>query len=101
MREARYFLNKKVPEEHLDELGFTEVVSSSIIRNENKNNFMQGYKTYSGLVVVFLGWLGVGDFVSEEKVGEIINLTVQLVGLIVAVYGNIKAHRQIAKLGGY
>lgn len=62
---------------------------------------MQGYKTYAGLVIVFLGWLGLGDIVSSEQVGDIINLVTQLIGIVVAVYGNYKAHREITALGGY
>ena len=82
---------------------FSEVVGDEIISGKLKSNNMnlQGKKTYLGLVVIFLGWLGIGDWISEEQVGEAINLIVQLVGIVVAVYGNHKAHKQIAKLGGY
>ena len=62
---------------------------------------MQGYKTYTGLVIVFLGWLGIGDLVSEQQTGEVIDLTTQLVGLGIAIYGNYKSHRELKALGGY
>ena len=62
---------------------------------------MQGYKTYVGLIIIFLGWLGIGDIVSEEQVSEFLNLAVQLVGIVLAVYGNYKAHREIKAVGGY
>ena len=67
----------------------------------NKNKFMQGYKTWSGLLIIFLGWFGLGDLISEDKASEIINAILELGGLLVAIWGNYKAHKQIEKLGGY
>jgi len=62
---------------------------------------MQGYKTYTGLVIVFLGWLGIGDLVSEQQAGEVIDLVTQLVGLGIAIYGNYGVHRELKAKGGY
>lgn len=65
-----------------------------------KNN-MNGYKTYIGLIITILGWCGFGEVVSKDQLGVFIDLIVQAVGIIVAVYGNYKAHKKIDELGGY
>lgn len=79
----------------------TEVIGSvNLLDNKNKK-YMQGYKTSAGLIIIALGWLGLGDIISQDKVAEFINLGVQLVGILLATYGNYKAHKQIDKLGGY
>lgn len=62
---------------------------------------MQGYKTWTGLIIAFLGLFGWGDLISEEQTGELINLVTQFIGLILAIYGNYKAHREIKAMGGY
>jgi len=62
---------------------------------------MQGYKTYTGLLLAFLGILGWGDVISSDQVANFANAWSQLLGIILAVYGNYKAHREIKALGGY
>ena len=62
---------------------------------------MQGYKTWVGLIVAFLGFFGWSDLISEGQLSELTNLTTQIVGLILAVYGNYHSHREIKALGGY
>lgn len=62
---------------------------------------MQGYKTYTGLLLTFLGFLGFGDLISEDQVAELVNIVTQLIGIGLAVYGNYKAHREIKAMGGY
>ena len=62
---------------------------------------MQGYKTYVGLIMIILGWFGVGDWITESQVGEITNVVVQLVGMVIALYGNYRSHHEIKALGGY
>lgn len=62
---------------------------------------MNGYKTWSGLLILFLGMLGWGDLISETQVADLVNGLTQLVGLTLSVYGNYKAHREIKAMGGY
>lgn len=62
---------------------------------------MKGYRTLAGLILIIVGWLGLGEFVTEAQIGEFVDLAVQLVGILVAIYGNYKAHREIKALGGY
>ena len=60
---------------------------------------MQGYKTWAGLVLTLLGTLGAFDAlgVTQESVSQIIDVAVQLVGLLIAAYGNYDAHRRLAE----
>ena len=62
---------------------------------------MQGYKTWTGIALAVLGLLGWGDLISSDQTAELTNLVTQLVGLVLAVVGNYKAHREIKSLGGY
>lgn len=62
---------------------------------------MQGYKTWIGLLMIILGWLGFGEYVSETQAGTAVDAFIQLVGVIVAVYGNYNSHREIKAMGGY
>ena len=62
---------------------------------------MQGYKTLTGLLLTFLGFLGWGDLISSDQVAEITNAVTQLVGIVLAIYGNYRSHRELKALGGY
>lgn len=55
------------------------------------NNFLEGKKTYIGIIVVIIGWLGFGDLVTEDNVGLIVDNVIQLIGIIVTIYGRYKA----------
>ncbi len=66
-----------------------------------KREFMQGYRTITGLVVIILGFLGLGEFISETQVGTFIDLLFQMIGIILAIYGNHKVHRELKVRGGY
>jgi len=62
---------------------------------------MQGYKTWSGLLLVVAGAFGWGDLVSSDQASDLISAVTQLVGIVLAIYGNYKAHLEIKALGGY
>jgi hypothetical protein len=55
---------------------------------------LDGYKTFIGIAVSFLGLMGFGDIISEGEATELINLSMQLVGLLMAVYGRLVAHKK-------
>ena len=57
---------------------------------------MNGYKTYASLIIVALGFVGIGDdIVNEQQVADIINAIMQAVGILGAVYGKWHAdHRK-------
>lgn len=65
------------------------------------NNFMEGSRTWVGLGLLFLGMFGLGDLVSSDQAAHLLNAAADIVGLLIAIYGNYKAHKQIKKLGGY
>jgi hypothetical protein len=52
---------------------------------------LKGYKTYIGIGISLLGVLGFGDVISEGEAVEIVDLAMQLVGLVIAVYGRFAA----------
>lgn len=52
---------------------------------------MKGIKTYCGIFLSFLGFIGLGDFMTEAEAGHFIDLVLQLGGLIFATYGRYKA----------
>lgn len=61
---------------------------------------MTGYKTYTGLIMLLLGILGISDYITPDEVeilvfniGQIIDLSLQTSGIIVAVIGAI--HKDI------
>lgn len=60
---------------------------------------LDGYKTWIGIAITVLGWLGWGDLINAGQLTDIFNLTTQLVGILVTVYGNYRAHQTIATLG--
>ena len=60
--------------------------------------FLDGKKTWIGLLLIALGYFGWGDLISADKLGQTFDLVTQLVGLAVSVYGNWKAHKKLAGL---
>lgn len=62
---------------------------------------MKGYKTWAGIALAILGALGWGDLVSAEQIASLINAVTEILGLVLTVYGNYKAHQEIKTLGGY
>lgn len=59
---------------------------------------LDGKKVWAGLAIIFVGWLGVGEYWSPDKVGELVDLVIQLVGLFVSAYGNKVVHDQVGSL---
>lgn len=53
--------------------------------------FPKGYNTYTGLLVSFLGTLGVAGWLTEADVATFFDLMMQLIGLIYALYGRYQA----------
>lgn len=62
------------------------------------DKFMEGYKTWTGILITILGMFGVGYLVNADQLGSVINAVVQIVGVVVTVYGNYKAHQKISEL---
>ncbi len=54
---------------------------------------MNGFKTYTGLLITLLGILGLGKIFPSDQVAQIADLILQIGGLIFAWYG-----RKVAKV---
>lgn len=59
---------------------------------------LDGYKTWTGIALTVLGFLGAGEVVGQENLANLINVLAQLVGIIVACYGNYMSHKKIDTL---
>ena len=55
------------------------------------SKLLEGKKTYLGLAIALLGALGLGGLISEGEANQVVNLVIELVGLVLAIYGRIKA----------
>jgi len=62
---------------------------------------LEGRKTWIGLVLIVLGFVGLPEITSEAQLNQLIELTSQLAGILIAIYGNYKSHKKIGELGGY
>lgn len=51
------------------------------------SKFLEGKKTYAGIVAIIAGYLGIGDILTPETTSVIFDNILQLVGIIVAIYG--------------
>ncbi len=63
------------------------------------SQIMEGRKTWTGLIILILGLIGFGDIIAEDQIAAIINNLCELVGTIMAIYGNIISHSKIKELG--
>ena len=55
------------------------------------SNLLEGRKTYIGLVIALIGVLGLNKYVAEAELAELLNKTLEVVGLAMAMYGRYKA----------
>lgn len=55
----------------------------------NRNKTMS--KTYTGLIIVLLGWLGLADYVVESEISTLVDGIIQGVGIVLSFYGRYKA----------
>ncbi len=54
---------------------------------------ISGYKTFLGIAIAFLGVIGFGDIITEGEAVVLVDTATQLIGLLIAVYGRIKARK--------
>lgn len=52
---------------------------------------LNGKKTYIGLIVAFIGVLGISQYITETETAELLNKIFEVAGLIIAIYGRIVA----------
>ena len=54
-----------------------------------------GYsKTYVALILIILGWIGLGDIITESQIGTAIDLGIQLVGIIWSAWLRYQAGKE-------
>ena len=53
--------------------------------------FLEGKKTYIGLVVALVGVFGLASYVSPAEATELINNLFSIVGICFAIYGRVVA----------
>lgn len=78
-------------------ISYIKIVELKVV-NQNKimntiSTILNGRKTYIGLIVAFVGVLGVSQYISETETAILIDNIFQIVGLIIAVYGRIVANK--------
>jgi len=56
--------------------------------------YMEGIKTFVGILIALLGALGLGEIISNDEAMIVVDSVAQFVGLAIAVYGRIKARVQ-------
>lgn len=55
--------------------------------------FLEGKKTYLGLIVAFLGIIGVAKYFGIGEAERVVNLIFELGGILFAVYGRYKVNK--------
>ena len=61
-------------------------------------SFLDGKRTWIGLILTVAGIIGAGKYISNDNLSQLLDLIFQVVGLVVAVYGNWKAQKKIVDL---
>ena len=58
---------------------------------EKLNKFMEGKKTYFGLLLTVLGIAGLGGLISGDELNVLADSIMKIAGILIAVYGRIVA----------
>lgn len=56
---------------------------------------LEGKRTYIGIVTTVLGAVGLGYLIDPTELGKFVDALVTVVGVIISLYGNYKAHKEI------
>lgn len=70
------------------------VESGSDNQPSNNNMNLQGYRTYIGLAITLAGVLGATQYISTEEMEKTAKLTVELIGIAIAIYGRYQATKK-------
>jgi len=60
--------------------------------------FLEGYKTWSGIILTIVGLIGLPSWISEGQLSSLLESLFVILGILVSVYGNYKSHKQIGSL---
>ena len=55
------------------------------------SKLLEGKKTYLGLIVALSGVLGLSKYIADEELTQILDLALELLGLLIAAYGRAVA----------
>lgn len=55
------------------------------------SKLLEGRKTFIGIAIALAGALGLGSVLSEGEANHVVDLVIELVGLVIAIIGRIKA----------
>jgi hypothetical protein len=56
--------------------------------------YMAYSKTYAAILFVIIGWIGFGEYVTESQIGTVIDLAIQLVGIVWSIWLRYKAGKE-------
>lgn len=65
---------------------------------DSMQTFMEGKKTYIGIIMLLLGAIGVSKYVTNTEVSSIVDSVLQIVGAVVAIYGRYNATQQVVSV---
>lgn len=54
---------------------------------------MKGYKTYTGIIISLLGFVGVAQMFDTTELTKFIDSLLNLIGLAIAMYGRYMANK--------
>lgn len=61
-------------------------------------SFLDGKRTWIGLIVTIFGMTGMSKFVAPEQLTTLLDLLFQVLGIAITIYGNAKAQNKIVEL---
>jgi hypothetical protein len=59
---------------------------------------LEGYKTWSGIALIIIGYLDLSKYVAPEQIEGITQALFVIVGIAFSIYGNYKSHQKIKEL---
>ena len=65
------------------------------------SNKLKGYRVWIGIGAMIIGATGLANYITPDDFEKLVSLIFEIAGMLIAVYGNIKAHQKIKELGGY
>lgn len=61
-------------------------------------SFLDGKRTWIGLAVTIIGATGLSKYVAPDQAAALFDALFQVVGIIIAIWGNQKAQKKIIEL---
>ncbi len=61
-------------------------------------SFLDGKRTWIGLAVTIIGATGLSKYVAPDQATALLDALFQVVGIVIAIYGNARAQKVIVNL---